>query len=68
MTIQAIQAAPPGHYRAKNVAKSEVVKMLTLRSTAVMLGRRTSSRSAIEDGRAMPSASSPSFAIYVAGQ
>jgi len=36
--IQAIQAAPPGHYRAKNVAKSEVVKMLTLRSTAIMLG------------------------------
>ncbi|HEY5273380.1 MAG TPA: ABC transporter permease subunit [Acidimicrobiales bacterium] len=36
--IQAIQAAPPGHYRAKNVAKSEVLKMLTLRSTAIMLG------------------------------
>jgi ABC-2 type transport system permease protein len=36
--IQAIQAAPPGHYRAKNIAKSEVVKMLTLRSTAIMLG------------------------------
>jgi ABC-2 type transport system permease protein len=36
--IQAIQAAPSGHYRAKNIAKSEVVKMLTLRSTAIMLG------------------------------
>src|SRR5580658_1646906 len=36
--IQAIQAAPPGHYRAKNIAKSEMVKMLTLRSTAIMLG------------------------------
>jgi ABC-2 type transport system permease protein len=36
--IQPIQVAPPGHYRAKNVAKSEVVKMLTLRSTSVMLG------------------------------
>jgi ABC-2 type transport system permease protein len=36
--IQVIQAAPAGHYRAKNIAKSEVVKMLTLRSTAIMLG------------------------------
>ena len=36
--IQAIQTAPAGHYRAKNIAKSEVVKMLTLRSTAIMLG------------------------------
>jgi ABC-2 type transport system permease protein len=39
--IQAIQAAPPGHYRAKNVAKSELLKMLTLRSTAIMLGLAT---------------------------
>jgi hypothetical protein len=35
--IQAIQPAPPGHYRARNVAKSEIVKLLTLRSTTVML-------------------------------
>jgi ABC-2 type transport system permease protein len=36
--IQVIPTAPTGHYRAKNVAKSEVAKMLTLRSTAIMLG------------------------------
>lgn len=36
--IQAIQPAPPGHYRARHVAKSEVVKMITLRSTAITLG------------------------------
>ncbi len=34
----AIQTAPPGHYRVKQVAKSEVVKILTLRSTAITLG------------------------------
>lgn len=35
---QAIQTAHPGHYRVKNVVRSEVVKILTLRSTAVTLG------------------------------
>lgn len=35
--IQAIEATPPGHYRAKNVARSELLKMLTLRSTAIMV-------------------------------
>jgi ABC-2 type transport system permease protein len=36
--VQAIQTAPPGHYRLKNVVRSEVVKILTLRSTAITLG------------------------------
>jgi ABC-2 type transport system permease protein len=35
---QAIQTAYPGHYRLKNVVRSEVVKILTLRSTAITLG------------------------------
>jgi ABC-2 type transport system permease protein len=35
---QAIQTAPRGHYRLKNVVQSEVVKILTLRSTAITLG------------------------------
>jgi ABC-type transport system involved in multi-copper enzyme maturation permease subunit len=34
---QAVQTAPLGHYRIKHVAKSEIVKILTLRSTAVTL-------------------------------
>jgi ABC-2 type transport system permease protein len=34
---QAIQTAPLGHYRVKHVAKSEMVKILTLRSTAITL-------------------------------
>ncbi len=34
---QALQTAPPGHYRVKHVAKSEIVKLLTLRSTAITL-------------------------------
>jgi ABC-type transport system involved in multi-copper enzyme maturation permease subunit len=39
MTVaQAIQTAPTGHYRVKNVVRSEVVKILTLRSTAITLG------------------------------
>jgi ABC-2 type transport system permease protein len=36
--IQALEIAPPGHYRAKHVAKSELAKMLTLRSTAIAVG------------------------------
>ncbi len=35
---QAIQTAPPGHYRLKHVVKSEVAKILTLPSTAITLG------------------------------
>ena len=39
MTVtQAIQTARPGHYRVKNVVRSEAVKILTLRSTAITLG------------------------------
>lgn len=37
MTL-AVQTAPPGHYRLKNVVRSEVVKILTLRSTAITVG------------------------------
>ncbi len=33
-----LQPAPPGHYRVKHVARAEVVKILTLRSTALTLG------------------------------
>jgi ABC-type transport system involved in multi-copper enzyme maturation permease subunit len=35
---QTIQTVPVGHYRVKHVVKSEVVKILTLRSTAITLG------------------------------
>ena len=38
MSHQTLQTAPPGHYRVKHVAKSEIVKILTLRSTAITLG------------------------------
>ncbi len=34
----AIQTAHPGHYRLKNVVKSEMLKILTLRSTAIIVG------------------------------
>ena len=34
---QTVQIAPLGHYRAKHVAKSEILKILTLRSTAITL-------------------------------
>lgn len=34
----ALPTAPLGHYRVKHVVKSEVVKVLTLRSTAITLG------------------------------
>jgi ABC-type transport system involved in multi-copper enzyme maturation permease subunit len=37
MTL-AIQTAPREHYRLKHVVKSEVVKIVTLRSTAITLG------------------------------
>ena len=35
---QAIQTAPLGHYRLKHVVRSEVAKVVTLRSTAITLG------------------------------
>jgi ABC-type transport system involved in multi-copper enzyme maturation permease subunit len=35
---QAIQTAPLGRYRVKNVVKSEILKMMTLPSTAITLG------------------------------
>jgi ABC-2 type transport system permease protein len=35
---QTIETAPPGHYRVKHVVKSEIVKIMTLRSTAITLG------------------------------
>ena len=35
---QAIQNRPLGHYRVKHVVKSEVLKILTLRSTAITVG------------------------------
>lgn len=35
---QALQIAPLGHYRPKHVVRSEVAKILTLRSTAITLG------------------------------
>lgn len=35
MSDVAIQTTPPGHYRVKHVVKSEVVKILTLRSSAI---------------------------------
>jgi ABC-2 type transport system permease protein len=35
---QSIPALPLGHYRVKHVLKSETVKILTLRSTAITLG------------------------------
>jgi ABC-type transport system involved in multi-copper enzyme maturation permease subunit len=34
----AVPTAPLGHYRVKNVVRSEVVKILTLRSTAITVG------------------------------
>ena len=34
----AIQSAPLGHYRVKHVVKSEVLKILTLRSNAITVG------------------------------
>jgi ABC-2 type transport system permease protein len=35
---QALQTVPVGHYRLKHVVKSEVLKIVTLRSTAITLG------------------------------
>jgi ABC-2 type transport system permease protein len=34
----AVPTTPLGHYRLKNVARSEMVKILTLRSTAIIVG------------------------------
>ncbi len=33
-----LRAVPTGHYRVRHVAKSEIAKILTLRSTAITLG------------------------------
>src|ERR1700751_1042108 len=39
MTVtQAIRTVPPGRYRLKSVVRSEVVKMVTLPSTAISVG------------------------------
>jgi ABC-type transport system involved in multi-copper enzyme maturation permease subunit len=35
---QVVQTLPPGHYRLRQVLKSEVIKVLTLPSTAITLG------------------------------
>jgi ABC-type transport system involved in multi-copper enzyme maturation permease subunit len=35
---QVIQRVPPGHYRVKHVVKSEILKIMTLRSTAITVG------------------------------
>ena len=35
---QAIQDVPLGHYRVKHVVKSEVLKIFTLRSNAIIVG------------------------------
>jgi ABC-type transport system involved in multi-copper enzyme maturation permease subunit len=36
--MQAVEKLPPGHYRVRHVVKSETLKILSLRSTAVTLG------------------------------
>ncbi len=38
MATEMLLNAPPGHYRLKHVARSEIAKILTLRSTAITLG------------------------------
>jgi len=38
MATEMLLTAPPGHYRVKHVARSEIAKILTLRSTAITLG------------------------------
>ncbi len=38
MTTEMLLNVPPGHYRVKHVARSEIAKILTLRSTAITLG------------------------------
>ncbi len=38
MTTETLLNTPPGHYRVKHVARSEIAKILTLRSTAITLG------------------------------
>jgi ABC-2 type transport system permease protein len=38
MSTHAVQEAPLGHYHAKNVVKSEVLKIFTLRSNAIIVG------------------------------
>ena len=38
MTTEVLLSAPRGHYRVTHVARSEIAKILSLRSTAIMLG------------------------------
>jgi ABC-2 type transport system permease protein len=38
MTLHTVPAEPQGHYRATHVARAEVAKIVTLRSTAITLG------------------------------
>ncbi len=38
MTTEILLDAPRGHYRPKNIARSEVAKIMTLRSTAITVG------------------------------
>jgi ABC-2 type transport system permease protein len=38
MATEVLLDAPPGHYRVKHVARSEIAKILTLQSTAITLG------------------------------
>lgn len=38
MTLSFLEAEPEGHYRATDVARAEVSKMVSLRSTAITLG------------------------------
>lgn len=38
MTTEALPTIPPGRYSVKNLAKSEMAKILTLRSTAIAFG------------------------------
>jgi len=38
MSTEILLDAPRGHYRIKHVARSEIAKIITLRSTAITLG------------------------------
>ena len=38
MTVTTLRSEPQGHYRATHVARAEVAKIASLRSTAITLG------------------------------
>ena len=38
MTTEILMDVPPGHYRPKHIARSELAKIVTLRSTAITIG------------------------------